>query len=281
MVASSDDLLASRVTDERDVLVFPLCPLPDLHFTATSENTNTHSGKKVVCSIGVIVDTAVEDGSSVLSDTRRDECLSTWVDLDEVGHVVNNTSNCNESTAVLGFRLVGIPVNDGELLERNTPVESLSLLVELLLQLLETTLLDFVLLELLEIVGESELLPDPDRPLRRVILMPFDSIAVVGREFVVKVVVTLSESDESGNDVVTRRVAVVEGLVTKPMGQGVDAESSLLDEEDTENPSVDESTLPVSPSKTSDEAREDHAHEDDGLDVVPVLPNNHGIIVQI
>jgi len=234
-----------------------------------------------VCGVGVVVDTTVEDGSSVLADTRRDESLSTWVVLDEVGHVVDNTGNCNESSAVLGFGLVGVPIDDGELLERNTPVESLSLLVELLLQLLETALLDFVLLELLEVVGESELLPDPDRPLRWVILMPFDSITVVRWEFVVEVVVTLSESDESSNDVVTRRVAVVEWLVTKPMGQGIDAEGGLLNEEDSENSSVDESTLPISPSNTSDEAREDHAHEDDGLDVVSVLPNNDRVIVQI
>ena len=234
-----------------------------------------------MCGVGVVVDTAVEYGRSILSDTRRYESLSTWVLLDEVGHVMDNTSNCNESPAVLGFGLVGVPVYDGKLLKRNTPVESLSLLVELLLQLLETALLDFILLELLEVEGESELLPDPDRPLRWVILMPLDSIAVVRWEFVVEVVVTLSESDKSGNNVVARRVAVVEWLVTKPMGQGVDAEGSLLDEEDSENSSVDESTLPVSPSKTSDEAREDHAHEDDGLDVISVLPNNNWIIVQI
>lgn len=234
-----------------------------------------------MCGVGVIVDTTVEDSGSVLSDTRSDECLSTRVVLDEVAHIVNNTGDSHESAAVLGFGLVGVPVDDGELLERNTPVESLSLLVELLLQLLETTLLDFVLLELLEIIGESELLPDPDRPLRRVILMPFDSIAVVRWEFVVEVVVTLTESDESGDNVVTRRVAVVEWLVTKPMGQRVDAEGGLLDEEDSENSGVDESTLPVSPSKTSDKAREDHAHENDRLDIVAMLPDNHWIIVQI
>ena len=234
-----------------------------------------------MCGIGVVVDTTVEDSGSVLSDTRRDERLSTRVDLDEVGHIVNNTGDSHESAAVLGFGLVAVPVDDGELLERNTPVQSLSLLVELLLQLLETTLLDFVLLELLEIIGESELLPDPDRPLRWVILMPFDSIAVVRWEFVVEVVVTLAESDESGDNMVTRRVAVVEWLVTKPMGQRVDAEGGLLDEEDSENSSVDESTLPVSPSKTSDKAREDHAHEYESLDIVAMLPNNNWIIIQI
>ena len=147
--------------------------------------------------------------------------------------------------------------------------------------MLETALLDLILLELLEIVGEPELLPDPDRPLRWVILMPFNSVAVVGGELVVEVVVALSESDESGDNVVTGRVAVVERLVTEPMGQGVDAEGGLLNEEDSEDSSVDEAALPVSPSKASDEAGEDHAHEDDSLDVVAVLPDNNGVVVQV
>lgn len=132
-----------------------------------------------MCSVGVVVDTTVEDGSCVLSNTGRDKSLSTRVVLDEVGNIVDNTSNSDESAAILGFGLVIIPVDDWQLLKRNTPVKSLSLLVELLLQLLETALLDLVLLELLQVVGESELLPDPDRPLGGVILMPFDSIAVV------------------------------------------------------------------------------------------------------
>jgi len=127
----------------------------------------------------VVVDTAVEDGGSILSNTGRDESLSTWVVLDEVGDIVDNTSNSNESTTVLGLSLIVVPVDDWQLLKRNTPVKSLSLLVELLLQLLEPSLVDLVLFELLQIIGEAELLPDPDRPLRRVILMPFDSIAVI------------------------------------------------------------------------------------------------------
>jgi len=55
----------------------------------------------------------------------------------------------------------------------------------------------------------------------------------------------------------------------------------LLDEEDSEDTSVDEATHPVSPSKTGYETGEDHSHEDDGLDVVAMLPDNDGVIVQI
>lgn len=130
-------------------------------------------------SVGVVVDTTIEDGGGILSDTRRDESLSTWVILDEVAHIVDDTSDSNKSTTVLGFGLVILPVDDWQLLKRNTPVESLSLLVELLLELLETALLDLILLELLQVICEAELLPDPDRPLSGIILMPLDGISIV------------------------------------------------------------------------------------------------------
>lgn len=93
--------------------------------------------------------------------------------------------------------------------------------------------------------------------------------------------VTLTKSDKSSDNVITGRVAVIEWLVTEPVGQRVDAEGGLLDEEDSENASVDEAAHPVSPSKTSYKAREDHAHEDNGLDVVAVLPNDDRVIVQV
>lgn len=97
----------------------------------------------------------------------------------------------------------------------------------------------------------------------------------------VEVVVTLSKGDQSGDHVITRRIAVVEWLVTEPMGQRVDAEGGLLDEEDSQNTSVDESSHPITPAKTGNEAREDHTHEDDDLDVIAMLPDNDRIIVQV
>lgn len=83
--------------------------------------------------VGVQVNTTVEDGGSVLANGRRDEGLATGVVLDEVGHVVDDTSNGNESLAVLRLGNKIVPVNDGELVERGTPVEGGTLAVELLL----------------------------------------------------------------------------------------------------------------------------------------------------
>jgi len=49
---------------------------------------------------------------------------------------------------------------------------------------------------------------------------------------------------------ITGRVAVVEGLVAKPMRERVHAESGLLHEEDAEDPGVDEASEVVTPRKT-------------------------------
>ena len=65
------------------------------------------------------------------------------------------------------------------------------------------------------------------------------------------------------------------------MGQAVDTESSLLDEKDSENTAVDEATEEVAPAETADEHGKDQSHENDRLDVVTVLPDDDGILVEV
>lgn len=149
------------------------------------------------------------------------------------------------------------------------------------MELLQAALLDLILLELLQVVREAELLPRPDHPLCGVVLVPLDGVTVIRGELVVEVVVALSERDKSRDDMIARRVSVVEGLVTEPVGQGVDAEGGLLHEENAQDAGVDEATPPISPAEPSDEAGEDHAHEDDRLQIVAVLPDDDGVIVQV
>lgn len=151
------------------VLVLLLRLLPDLNLTATTDDGNTEVGEEVVGRVGVVVNTTVEDGGGVLADSRLDDGLSAGVLLDKVGNVVDDTSDQNESTALISLGLEVVEIHDGKLFERNTPVELSALAVDLLLELLNATLLDFVLAELLEVVGESELLPGPDAPLGGII----------------------------------------------------------------------------------------------------------------
>lgn len=277
----ADNTLAGRVVHVGDVLVLELGALPDLNLAAAAENADTHGGQEVVGGVGVVVDTTIEDGSGVLANGGGDEGLATGVVLDEGGHVMDDTSNSDEGLAVLGLGDKVVPADDGKLLQRSTPVEPGALLVELLLELLDTALLDFVGTELLEVVGEAERLPDEDCPLGGIVLPPLNGVAVIRGELVVEVVVSLAEGDESSDDVVTGRVAVVERLVSKPVGKRVDAEGGLLDEADTKDTAVDEAPHEVTPQQTAEEGRENQTHGDDTLEVVAVLPNDNGVLVEI
>ncbi len=174
-----------------------------------------------------------------------------------------------------------VPLDNGKLIKRDTPVELSALLINLLLELLDTTLLNLVGTELLEVGGEAKLAPEPDGPFGGIVLVPFNGIAVVRGELVMEVVVTFTESDESSDEMIPWAVAVIEWLVTEPVGKRVDAEGSLLDEEDTEDTSVDEAALPIVPKKSSNGRGEDQAHKQDNLDVVLVLPDDDGVFVQI
>jgi hypothetical protein len=279
--ASADDLLSFTIVDIADISLLLLGPLPDLDFTSSSNDTNSYCREKVVSGVGVIVDSSIEHGRGIFAESRLDHCFSTRMIADEVSNVMNDPSNSNKSSAVLGLVLVVVPFHDWKLLERNTPVEFRSFLVEFLLLLLNTALFDFVGLELFEIKSKAHLLPQPDGPFGGIILMPLDSIAVVGWELVVEVVVSLAESDQGSDDVIPRRVSVVKWLISKPVSKGIDAEGGLLDEEDSKDASIHKSTKPVTPAEASDQAREDETHEEDHLEVMTMLPCDDCISVQV
>ena len=281
LLASTNDTLTRAVEDKVDALVLLLSALPDLDLAASADDTDSHGRQQVVRSVGVVVHAAVEHGSGILANTSVDHGLATRVVLDKVRAIVDDTGNGNEATTLLRLLDVLLPLHDGQLIQRDTPIELSTLLIELLLLLLETALFDFVGTELLEVIGKAELLPSPDDPLGGVVLPPLDGVAVVGGELVVEVVVALAHGDESREDVVTGRVAVVERLLTKPVSQRVDAESGLLDEENAQDTGVNEATHPVTPTQSSNDGREDESHDEQNLEVVLVLPPDDGILVQI
>ena len=255
--------------------------LPDLDLHTAADDADPHRREQVVCGVAVVVHAAVEHGRGILADAGLDHGLAARVVVDEVRDIMDYTSDGDEATAVAGLVNVVVPFHDGELLERHAPVEPCAVLVELLLHLLEAALLDLIGTELLEVIGEAELLANPDEPLGRVVLVPLDGVTVVGRELVVEVVIALAESDECRDHVVAGAVAVIEWLIAEPVGKRVDAESGLLHEEDTQDARVDETTKPVVPTDSRDQGREDQAHEEDDLDVVLVLPDDDLVIIEI
>jgi len=70
-------------------------------------------------------------------------------------------------------------------------------------------------------------------------------------------------------------------LVAEPVSKRVDTECSLLDEEDTEDTSVDESTLPITPAEAADKHREDKTHDGNAKEIVLVLPSDDSILVEV
>jgi len=94
-------------------------------------------------------------------------------------------------------------------------------------------------------------------------------------------VIAFSQSDKGRDKMITRRVAVIKRLVSEPMCERVDAEGSLLHEEDAENASVDVSSHPITPTDTGNEGGKHETHKDDNLEIVLVLPNNDWVLVKI
>lgn len=67
LCAGSDDPLTILVTDDLAFLLL-LRSLPDLNFTAATDDPNPHGGEEIVGSIRVHVHTAVEHGGCILAN---------------------------------------------------------------------------------------------------------------------------------------------------------------------------------------------------------------------
>jgi len=116
---------------------------------------------------------------------------------------MNDTCDSDEAAAVLGLVLEVVPLHDWKRLEWYAPVQLRTLLVKLFLQLLDSALLNLILLELLEIEGKTKLLPQPDGPFGGIILPKLDGVAIIAGELVMEVVVTFSKCDECRENMVT------------------------------------------------------------------------------
>ncbi|KAH3665888.1 hypothetical protein OGAPHI_004077 [Ogataea philodendri] len=163
----------------------------------------------------------------------------------EVGTIVNNTRDDHESLLLLGLLEESGLVPHWKLAQLRTPVELGSHSVDLLLLLLQNSLVNGVLREFLEVEGQADLRHAVNDNLGWVVLVPLQSVSVVRRELVVEVVVAFSESNQSGQDVVSWGSSVVKWLLSNPVSKRVHTESSLLNEGGSEQSSVNESSPEV------------------------------------
>lgn len=203
----------------------------------TIKDTDTHHSEQVVSSVGMVIDTTEEGSSGVSTDSTLDEVGTTRVVLNERRTVVNETVDSNKR-AFLGFSLEIVPTDNRKVVARLGPFKLVGLLLEKPQFHGVLTLLNLVVRETLQVRGKTELRHGPDEPLSGVILEPLDSVSEVLRELMVEVVVALANGAKSSDDMVSRRVLVVEGLLTKPMGKRVDTESRLNDAQVSKSPIV-------------------------------------------
>lgn len=194
-------------------------------------------------------------------------------------------------------RLTAFPADDWQFLR--SPREHLLRLPQLLQLHGELALLDLVIGEDFEVAGETKPGADRDEPLGGVVLVPLNGVTVVHGELVVEVVVALTNRSERGDEVVTRGVLVVERCVTKPMCERVHAECGLyayesvkasqrkkaetyvVDKAKTSSSGVEETTLPVTPAKSSNKHGEQQAAPNDEVNVPPVLPPDDRVLAQV
>ena len=81
----------------------------------------------------------------------------------------------------------------------------------------EDALLYFSVRECLEVARQPDLFATCNEPLSRIPLVPFDSVSIVHRELVVKVMIPLAEGHNGGDEVISRCQLIVERRFTKPM----------------------------------------------------------------
>lgn len=136
----------------------------------------------------MVVDATVEHGCRVLADGGRNQRLAARVLLGEVRHVVHEPGDGYQGA---GFRFVEevLPLHQGQSGERLAPVEDAKLAVQLLLLLLEFSLVDLVLGEGAEVAGQAQEFPSGDAPLVWVIGQPSGRVAVVGRKLLMSILV--------------------------------------------------------------------------------------------
>jgi len=187
------------------------------------KNTNSHHREEIVSSIGVVVNAAKECRGTILANHLDDEMSTSRMFFNESRNIMNETGDENER-ALGSLFLERFPGDNGKFIAVGSPLKNFLGFMETLELHGQLTFADFVIGECLQVRSKAKLLSSPDEPLGRIVLIPPDGIPVVHRELMVKVVVTLSNSGESGDHVIARSVLVIEGTFTEPMSQRVDTE---------------------------------------------------------
>lgn len=79
---------------------------------------------------------------------------------------------------------------------------------------------------------------------------------------------------------ISRAIGITD-LIAKPVGKGIDTESGLLDEEESQDTCIDQTAFPITPTQSSDYHWEKHSENKNEFTIVVVLPHDDGVLVQV
>jgi hypothetical protein len=120
-----------------------------------------------------------------------------------------------------------------------------------------------------------------DEPLGRVILVPPNGVPIVRRELVMKIVIALAKGDEGRDQVVPRRMPIVERRFPKPMGERVEREDAVVHAAHPQRARIHPPAPPIAPEIAGNRSREREAHEDDERHVPSLLPAHDRALAEI
>jgi len=193
------------------------------------EDTNAFHGKQVMSGVGVIIYAAKECSCRIFSDVLCQEMTTARVLVKKAADIVDIPTDEDE-WSILGLFLERFPGDNRKIIRILGPDEGILLSSQAFQLHGQFAFAHFVIGERLKMGSEPNPLHHSDEPFGGVILIPFDSISEVHRELVMEVMITFTNGHESGDDVVARCMLVIKWRIPKPMSEGIDAESAMVNE---------------------------------------------------
>jgi hypothetical protein len=78
-----------------------------------------------------------------------------------------------------------------------------------------------------------------------------------------QIMITFTDRDKSGNNVIPWSVLVVKGGLSEPVSQRVDTKCGVVDKQQSSSTSIEKTTSPITPSQSSDESGKEESHAKD------------------
>jgi hypothetical protein len=96
-----------------------------------------------------------------------------------------------------------------------------------------------------------------------------------------EVVIALAKCNHCGDDMITRSMPVIKRCVPKPVCQGIDTKSGVVNKYKARSACIYVSATPITPKQTRDHSGDSETHKEDKPDIPAVLPADHFILAEV